>query len=83
MAGLLRAGVLTGTDSREPQLCSGCVHVTLATATQAGTLVIRPGQLNRTVPHCQADLPRYNLQFTVANESAAKSTVHHGWFGGV
>ena len=33
-----------GTDSRGPQLVSGCVRVTLATATQAGALVIRRGQ---------------------------------------
>jgi hypothetical protein len=48
MAGLRRAEVLTGTDSCEPWLFSGCMHVTLATATQAGTLVIQRGQLNKT-----------------------------------
>jgi hypothetical protein len=46
-SGAARAGVLTGTDSREPWLVSGGMHVTLATATQAGALVIRRGQLNK------------------------------------
>ena len=53
MAALRRAGVLTGTDSREPWLVSGCMHVTLATATQAGALVIRRGQLNKTKRACR------------------------------
>ena len=57
MAGLRRAEALTVTNSFEPWSLSGCVRVLPATATQAGTLVIRRGQLNRTFPHCQADLP--------------------------